>query len=122
MEDTKTYGHTRVPNGLNIIAGIWLIISAFALHYATMPGALWNDVVVGVVVLILAAAQVAYPRSFQWSWLNAALGIWLIVGAFALRYATSRPFRWNNLVMGIIVALLSLWSALSSRRRLEATT
>lgn len=34
-----------------IVAGIWLIVAPFALGYAGVAGALWNDIILGLVVL-----------------------------------------------------------------------
>jgi hypothetical protein len=40
---------------VNIIAGIWLFISPWVLGYAGLPAALWNALIVGALVFILAA-------------------------------------------------------------------
>ena len=40
----------------NVILGIWLIISPFALVFG-MPVAMWNNVIVGIIVTIVALAN-----------------------------------------------------------------
>jgi len=39
---------------LNALAGIWVFISPWALGYAAMSTALWNSLIVGALVFILA--------------------------------------------------------------------
>lgn len=50
---------------VNFLVGIWLIIAPFALLYAT-PRAYWNEVGIGIIVLLLALWSAlmtgAYPR------------------------------------------------------------
>ncbi|MCL4299135.1 MAG: SPW repeat protein [Anaerolineae bacterium] len=36
-------------------AGVWLVVSPFVLGYSTVSAALWNDLIVGAVVIVLAA-------------------------------------------------------------------
>jgi hypothetical protein len=97
---------------LNIIAGLWLIISPFVLGYTALPVALWDTLIVGIVVLVLAWARAANPeRHAGLSWLNLLLGIWLIVSPFALTYSTYPRPTWNGVIVGFIVAILAIWSA-----------
>jgi hypothetical protein len=42
---------------ISAIAGAWLIIAAFVFGGARHPAGLWNDVVVGVVVVILSVTS-----------------------------------------------------------------
>ncbi len=39
---------------INIIAGAWLFVSPWVLHYTATTAALWNSLIVGAVVFILA--------------------------------------------------------------------
>lgn len=39
---------------INVLAGIWLIIAPFVLGYSVVTAALWNDIIVGIVVVVLA--------------------------------------------------------------------
>ncbi len=40
---------------INLILGVWLIISPFLLGYTAVAAAVWNDVIVGLVVVVLTA-------------------------------------------------------------------
>jgi hypothetical protein len=46
------------------------------------------------------------------SWINFVLGLWLIIAPFALRYSTVSTAMWNNVIVGIVVAVLAIIRAL----------
>lgn len=39
---------------LNVILGIWLIVAPFVLGYSTLTNAMYNDIIVGVLVAVIA--------------------------------------------------------------------
>lgn len=100
-------------SGLNVIAGLWLIISPWVLANRA-SATYWDDVIVGVVVAVLAFIRAAGWYSATWmSWLNVLLGLWLIVSPWVLRAQTSQAY-WNEVIVGVIIAILGAWSAFSS--------
>ena len=96
-------------SGLNLFAGIWLVIAPWVLGYSSVASR-WNDVACGGAVILLAAARVSAPARRAWlSFVSVAIGIWLIVASFAL---SSYGTEWaNDIILGAIVALLGLWSS-----------
>jgi hypothetical protein len=95
--------------GLNVLAGIWLIISPFVLGY-TGPDATWNPIVFGAIVGIVALARLAGgARAAGLAWVNMAIGVWLFISAFWL--ASSSEASWNVGILGVIVFVLGSWSA-----------
>lgn len=103
-------------SGINIAAGLWLIAAPFVLAYTDVTAAMWNAILVGLAVLTLAWVRVANPLKYEGlSWTNVVLGIWLLIAPFALGYSATTAAMWNDIVVGLIVAGLGTWSALSSR-------
>lgn len=104
-------------SGLNVLAGIWLIIAPWVLGYSTSDPR-WNDVVFGIIVGVLALIRVggAY-RAEVLSWINLLIGAWLVVAAFTID-STARA-SWNDVILGIIVFLLAAGSAEASSRVLR---
>jgi len=48
------------------VLGVWLIIAPFLLGYSALAAALWNDIIVGIVVVVLAGwAALAMGRYHQ---------------------------------------------------------
>jgi hypothetical protein len=83
-------------SGINVVAGLWLIIAPFVLGYEDIQAALWNDVLVGIMVAAFAVARLARPlMNPSWSWINALLGLWLIVAPFVLAAAPELASRRN---------------------------
>lgn len=104
-------------SGINLLAGIWLIIAPFLLGYSDDANPLWNDVVVGILIVAMAGARVAGAfRAPSLSWINAALGFWLVIAPFVLGYSDEATPLWNDIIVGIIVVLFGIWSAVSSPR------
>jgi hypothetical protein len=125
MKTEETHSMQRAPtisawlSALNVLAGIWLIIAPFVLLYGNSTARI-NDIVLGIVIGVFALIR-AFVPGFQtvWlSWLNALWGIWLIIGSFFLQYAGQA--RSNDIILGIIVLVLGLWSATMSEQNRPA--
>ena len=97
---------------LNIVLGIWVIISPFLLQFARFPAAMWNNVIVGIVIAVLAIIRTSLASQRGWSWTNVILGIWMIISPFALGAMTTAVL-WNNILLGIVIALIAIGSASS---------
>ncbi len=107
----------KVLSWITVVLGVWLIIAPFIITVPSMV-AMWNSIIVGVIVLVLSWIRAANPTSSPGlSWINAILGLWLIVAPFVLRMASSTSFRWNDIVLGIAVIVFSVWAALATRMR-----
>jgi hypothetical protein len=53
----------RTMDWVAAVAGVWLILATFLLHDLTITAGLLNDIIVGVIVLILGVwAALALPR------------------------------------------------------------
>jgi hypothetical protein len=106
---------TRTASILNVLAGLWLIVSPFVLGYTALPVARWDTIIVGIIVLVLAGTRAANPQQYVGlSWLNLLLGIWLIVSPFALSYATLPRPTWNDVILGVVVVILAICSAVAT--------
>jgi hypothetical protein len=101
-----------VASGLNVLAGIWLIIAPFVLGYSG-GDPYWNDIVFGATGGLIALARVAGAYRASWlSWLNALIGVWIFVSAFWLD-ATGTA-KTNDIILGAIVFVLAIASATAS--------
>ncbi|MCW8193923.1 SPW repeat protein [Proteobacteria bacterium 005FR1] len=119
MVDTVGHNPTvKLASGLNILLGIWLIAAPWVLGYSGEP-AMWNESLVGIAVIVVAAIKLASPiRLAKISWVNVALGVWLIIAPFVLHPGTPlgavegvSPALWNDIVVGIFIVVLSYLSA-----------
>jgi SPW repeat len=100
---------------VNFILGLWLIVAPFALFYRGISAALWDNVIVGIIIAVLAGWRALGKESVRMtvtSWVVALLGLWTLVAPFALRYAGNANAMWNNVIVGIVVAILATYRAL----------
>jgi SPW repeat len=94
---------------INLILGVWLIFSPFALGSMGMHVAVGNNVVLGILLIasswwILAAATEAVGVS----WFQMLCGIWLIISPFILQYQGLTHAMANDVVVGIIAFVVGL--------------
>lgn len=98
-------------DAVNLVLGLWLIASPWALSFATEPAPMWNASAIGAIIAVAAvAALFAFHRWEEWA--EAALGLWLIVSPYLLGFAMQMAATWNHVLVGIIVAGLAIWSAM----------
>jgi hypothetical protein len=103
-EATDRHG-TAEANWVNVVLGAWVIISPFVLGFRNLPNAMWNNAIIGALVLLLALTS--GPGSRVGSPLNVLLGLWLVVSPFVLGFAAAVPF-WNNIILGAIIAIVAI--------------
>ena len=94
---------------VNIILGIWLVVSAFLWphSYAQMNNA-W---IVGVLCVAFSLVAMRVPEA---RYLNTLLAVWLFISVWALPVRTATT-QWNNAIVAIAVFLVSLAPAYLER-------
>lgn len=116
MTSNGSVSQIKTASGFNLLLGLWLVIAPFLLRYATSTS-IGNDITIGIIIALLAAFRLFGAYRAAWlSWLNALLGIWLIVAPFILGYDSSSAL-WNDIIVGLFIAFLGIWSATASRSR-----
>jgi len=105
----SSYGGTSASI-VNIIFGIWTLISPFVLGFTRSPRMTWINVIVGVVVIVLSGIQISTHDTAGLGWINFLLGLWLIVSGFVFGMRVQPVYFWNEVVFGILIAIVSLWS------------
>lgn len=106
---------SRPGSALNVIAGIWLIISPWVLGFSNLQTPLWDTLLCGIAVLILAAIRLGTVGTVGLSWINFLVGIWLLISPFVLGFSGTSAAMGNDVILGILVGLFSLWGALASQ-------
>jgi hypothetical protein len=106
-------------SGLNVVLGLWLIVAPWVLDYSGQDNAVWNRVVVGAAIAVLAITRMVSPVSTApLSWVNVVLGGWLVVAPFVLTYndtTETAAIYWNDIVVGVLVLILAAISAVTGR-------
>lgn len=103
-------------NWVVAIVGVWEVLAPFILGYAGVTAAVWDAVIIGVAVIVLAiwsALSNNLGMSRALNWITAIIGLWLIVAPFILGFTGVAVALWNAIIVGIVIAVLETWSALS---------
>jgi len=104
---------------LVVLLGIWEVLAPFILGYSSKAGALWDAIILGIALIILAgwaalSNQVSTVKLLDW--INVVLGVWLIIAPFIVRYTNIGAALWNDIIVGILVVVLAGWAALLAPR------
>ena len=124
MENVWKTVTTRWQDSANLVLGVWLILSPWLLQFAANAGALWNAVVVGVIIAVLALAALIEFREWE-EWAGMVLGVWLVVSPWVLGFAATGAVvetgavaaTWNFIVVGLLTIALAAWSLWAERHR-----
>jgi hypothetical protein len=99
------------PVWVNVVVGAWLVVSGGLLGFTDQPAALWNSIIVGIV--LAAFALWAYFGKQKWvHWVNVAAGVWLFLSPWILGFANAPKPLWNSLIFAVIAVADGLWGAL----------
>lgn len=99
----------------NFVLGLWLLISPFTLSYGGTAAT--EDIIVGILIAALAlwrALGEETERMKGISWTVAILGIWALIAPFALGYTAISVAVWNDVIVGLIVAVLAVVRSLET--------
>jgi len=104
---SMTVKHWQDP--ANLALGLWLVISPWALSYQTETYALWNALILGVLVAALAAFELFQVKAWE-EWASVGLGVWLVISPWVLGFSAGGSAMWNAMIVGLAVAVLALWA------------
>ena len=100
--------HRSWEDWVGMLIGVLIGISPWLAEQQSDPAVMWNAVLVGALVLVLA--QLEYVSLQRWEEIGEiALGLWLIASPFIFGYAETGPLRYWHFVLGAIIALLATW-------------
>jgi len=98
------------------VAGLWEIAAPFLFGMSATTAFLWDGVIVGLGLLVFGvwAALSSKEDTVKFlNWINAVLGLWLIIAPFALGYSNVATAMWNDIIIGAGALVLGVWAAVS---------
>ncbi|MFQ5804024.1 MAG: SPW repeat protein [Candidatus Methylomirabilales bacterium] len=99
----------------NCVLGLWLVLAPFTLDYGGNQTALWEDVIVGLLIAVFAFWRAVGPETKGMagaSWTVAILGLWALIAPFVLGYSGIAAATTNDVIVGVVVAALATYRAL----------
>ena len=99
-------------DGVNILIGLWLIVSPWALGSDNQPAMVANFVGAGLALIALALGALFVPHAWE-EWTACALGLWIVMSPWFLEFANDLAATRNAIASGAAVILMSVWSLLA---------
>ena len=115
-------GVIGIAEGLVLLAGLYLIMVPWILHYDGLVQLVLSNMVVGLALALLAVGHaMAFDRLRGLSWVVPVLGLWVALSPLATYHpGDTRPTAtiwWNNSVTGGVALLAGLCVAIAATRR-----
>lgn len=102
----KQVRHWQDP--VNALAGLWLVASPWILGYQNVVVAAASTAALGAILFFSSIGAMQFPQAWE-EWLDAVLGIALMLLPVLFGFDGVRPALLNALVTGAIVTFLALW-------------
>jgi SPW repeat len=114
----------RVASGINGVLGAWLMLSPIAFGYVPhRDSGTWAALVVGGILMMFGMMRLLSPGELPiLSWINLALGTFVLLSPWLLRFASNEARTWSDVALGAVVMVLAACSArvtLLMRQRLS---
>lgn len=115
MTDFWKNASERWQDSVNVLLGVWLVISAWVLGFTEVTAAFWNALFFGAVLAIAAFAAVVRFHTWE-EWVGAFVGLWLVISPWLLGFvafggeSAAVTATWNTLITGVIALALAAWS------------
>lgn len=92
---------------INLILGIWLIISPSLVGYSASHPPAGNSVILGI-LLIASSWWILVTDTIEVGWFQILCGIWLIIAPFILGYHALTSAMSNDVIVGIIALIVGV--------------
>lgn len=116
---TRTTATRHWTDWINVLAGVWLVISPWVIATGLQENGAWNTVILGLVIAVVALFGFADTRS---EWVNVAAAVWLFFSPWLLGFAAESPnLAWNCWIVSVIVFLVALAGATHMGGRFATT-
>jgi hypothetical protein len=103
--------HRNWEDWLGMALGAIIGLSPWLAGEQDNPAILWNVVIVGALVIALAAMELASLQRWE-EGLEIAAGLWLAASPFIFGYADAGTLRYWHFILGagvMVLAVLELW-------------
>jgi uncharacterized membrane protein HdeD (DUF308 family) len=105
--ETSWRAGKSVQDWVNLVCGVLLFFSPWALGFAGERFAAWPAWIGGVVIGVMGIA--ALIQFAEWEdWVALVAGVLMIISPWALGFATIYSAVWAFVVLGVIVAVASI--------------
>ncbi|MFN9709744.1 MAG: SPW repeat protein [Burkholderiales bacterium] len=97
---------------VNLLIGVWLLISPWAMGLQDQGTITANFVIVGLALIALTLGALFVPKAWE-EWSACAAGLWLVASPWLLDFASHLNATRNALAAGAAVVLMCVWSLMA---------
>ena len=94
---------------VNAVLGAWMILSPWALGFASEQIPMGAAVVLGTALLATALGATFVPKAWE-EWTELGIGVLAVVAPWVLRFSALQVAMMSMVVTGIVVAALAVWT------------
>lgn len=116
MNRFKTYWE----DSLNLLLGLFLLISPWLLEFTAVQNAATNAYIVGAIIVVMSLGALYAYEAWE-ERVSGVLGIWLMIAPWVLGFSGHGAAMLTHLVIGLGVVLLA-WLAASEHYSGHPTT
>jgi hypothetical protein len=91
------------------LLGVWLAVSPWVLGFGEQTAAMWNALILGVVLVVFSLLELGFPEKWE-EWVNMLAGVWLVIAPFALGFTSHFVASVDTMLIGAAATLLSAWA------------
>jgi hypothetical protein len=108
----------QLVEGATILTSLYLAISPFVVDFVDRPRLTLNNVITGLVAVLIAfCVSAAYGRTHGVAWVIAAIGVWTIIAPWAIRgLSAPTDIKVSNVITGGLLVLMGLAISLVGMR------
>ncbi|RPJ38116.1 MAG: hypothetical protein EHM21_17310 [Chloroflexi bacterium] len=112
----------KVLNWIIAFCGLWEfgdIAAPFVPGFGEIQAFVWNHIITGLILMITGATAALTSNVGTVKTMNriaGVAGIWLIIAPFIFGPPEIAAGLWNDIIVGVIVIILSVWSSLALPR------
>lgn len=100
----------KMQDLLEIVVGLWLCISPWALGYpADFQAEGWSAIVVGVGVLLFSFEDLFLPSEIE-EWVELAFGLALMASPWLWDYSDHTAATVNAVISGFLISGVAVWA------------
>ena len=104
----------KTLNWIIAATGLWEILAPFIIGYSSATGAMVDAIILGILLLgfgLWGGLVNSTGTEKAMSWINAVLGLWLVLAPFILSYSSVTGAMVNDIIVGVVVVILGAWAA-----------
>lgn len=93
----------------NVMLGIWLVVSPWALGSAEQQPVMMNAIIFGLALSVASLLELGGTESAK-EWIVMIVGLWLVLAPFVLGFTANFHAAVSTMLTGVLAAVLAAWA------------